>query len=98
MASIFIARMTYTVPIEQVDALLDDHLTFLKAGYAAGDFLAWGPCEPREGGLVFVKAASRVEAEQLTDGDPFLTGKVAKREIIEWAPRFLGEGLEAFRG
>ena len=98
MANIFIARMSYTVPIDQVDALLDPHLDFLKAGHAAGHFMAWGPCEPREGGLVFVRAADRAEAERLTDGDPFLTGNVARREIIEWNPRFLGEGLEAFGG
>ena len=98
MANIFIARMTYTVPIEKVDALLEPHLAFLKAGHAEGHFLAWGPCEPREGGLVFVRAESREEAERLTDNDPFLTGEVAKREIIEWAPRFVGEGLEAFHG
>ncbi len=98
MANIFIARMTYIVPIEQVDAHLEPHLAFLKAGYAKGHFLAWGPCEPREGGLIFVRASSKAEAEALTNDDPFLVEKVAKREIIEWAPRFLGEGLEAFNG
>lgn len=60
MASIFIASLTYTVPIEQVDAVLADHLAWLKAGHEAGHFLAWGPREPRDGGLIFLKAASRV--------------------------------------
>ena len=96
MASVFIARLTYTVPIEEIDALLAPHLAFLKAGHAAGHFLAWGPCDPRDSGLVFVKAASRTEAEQLTDGDPFLVENVARREIIEWTPRFLSPGLEGF--
>ena len=40
MASIFIASLTYTVPIEQVDAVLADHLAWLKAGHEAGHFLA----------------------------------------------------------
>ncbi len=98
MANIFIAKMTYIVPIEQVDAVLDAHLAFLKAGYEAGHFFAWGPCEPRQGGLIFIRAADKAEAERLSDGDPFLTEGVAKREMIEWAPRFLGPGLEAFNG
>jgi uncharacterized protein YciI len=98
VASVFIASLTYTAPIEQVDAVLASHLAFLKAGYEAGHFLAWGPREPREGGLIFVRARDRAEAERLTDGDPFLTEQVARREIIEWAPRFLGPGLEAFDG
>ncbi len=98
MANIFIARLTYTVPIEQVDALLESHLAFLKEGYRVGHFLAWGPCEPREGGLIFIRAENRKQAEQLTNADPFLIEQVANREIIEWAPRFTGSGLEAFDG
>lgn len=98
MASIFVARLTYTVPIEHVDVHLEPHLEFLKSGHAAGRFLAWGPCEPRDSGLVFIRANSREEAEAFTDTDPFLTSGVAKRELIEWTPRFVGPGLEAFNG
>ncbi len=96
MASIFIASLTYTVPIEQVDALLAPHLAWLKAGHEAGNFLAWGPKEPRDGGLIFVRASSRAEAENLLASDPFMVGGVAKSDVIEWTPRFVGPGLEAF--
>lgn len=77
---------------------LEPHLEFLKAGHAAGHFLAWGPCEPRTSGLVFIRAKDRAEAETFTDDDPFLTSGVAERELIEWTPRFVGPGLEAFNG
>lgn len=98
MASIFIASLTYTVPIEQVDAVLADHLAWLKAGHEAGHFLAWGPREPRDGGLIFVKAASRAEAEALLASDPFMLHHLADLTIIQWTPRFVGPGLEAFGG
>lgn len=98
MASIFIASLTYTVPIAQIDAVLADHLAWLKAGYEAGHFLAWGPREPRVGGLIFVRAADRAAAESLLATDPFMTEQLATCDIIEWTPRFLGPGLEAFRG
>jgi uncharacterized protein YciI len=96
VASIFIASLTYTVPIEQVDAVLADHLAWLKAGHDAGHFLAWGPREPRDGGLIFVKAASRAEAEVLLMSDPFMLHQLADLAIIQWTPRFVGPGLEAF--
>lgn len=96
MASVFIASLTYTVPIGQVDALLAAHLEWLKAGYASGHFLAWGPKEPRDGGLIFIRAANKSEAQDLAASDPFITGGVAKSEMIEWNPRFVGPGLEAF--
>ena len=98
MASIFIASLTYTVPIEQVDAVLADHLAWLKAGHEAGHFLAWGPREPRDGGLIFVKAASRADAEALLMSDPFMLHQLAELTITQWTPRFVGPGLEAFGG
>lgn len=98
MASIFIASLTYTVPIERIDTTLAAHLAWLKAGHEAGHFLAWGPREPRDGGLIFVRAASRAEAEALLATDPFMTEDLAEATIIEWTPRFVGPGLEAFGG
>lgn len=96
MASIFIASLTYTVPIERIDAVLDEHLAWLRAGHEAGHFIAWGPREPRDGGLIFVKAPSRAEAERLLASDPFMTEGLADLAIIEWTPRFAFPGLEAF--
>ncbi len=98
MGSVFIAKLTYTVPIEQVDALLEAHLAWLKAGHASGHFLAWGPNEPRDSGMIFIRAASRKEAESLTATDPILVKGAANIEITEWKPRFVGPGLEAFGG
>lgn len=98
MASIFIASLTYTVPIERIDAALADHLAWLKAGHEAGHFIAWGPREPRDGGLIFVKAASRAEAERLLASDPFMQQGLADLAIIEWTPRYAFPELEAFNG
>ncbi|HEY6964703.1 MAG TPA: YciI family protein [Erythrobacter sp.] len=98
MASIFIASLTYTVPIERVDAALEAHLAWLDAGHKAGHFIAWGPREPRDGGLIFVKAASRAEAESLLATDPFMLEGLADLAIIQWTPRFAFPGLEAFNG
>lgn len=98
VASIFIASLSYTVPIERIDAVLADHLAWLKAGHEAGHFLAWGPREPRNGGLILARAATRAEAQALLESDPVLLHELATCEIIEWNPRFIGPGLEALHG
>lgn len=98
MASIFIASLTYTVPIERIDAVLAAHLAWLNAGHESGHFIAWGPREPRDGGLIFVKAASRAEAEALLATDPFMTEELADLAITQWTPRMAFPGLEAFNG
>ncbi|MFM7404847.1 MAG: YciI family protein [Erythrobacter sp.] len=98
MASIFIASLTYTAPIERIDAVLADHIAWLQAGHEAGHFLAWGPREPRDGGLIFVKTASLAEAKALLASDPFMLHQLADLSIIQWTPRFAFPGLEAFNG
>lgn len=86
------------MPIERVDAVLTDHLAWLDAGHKAGHFIAWGPREPRDGRLIFVKAASRAEAEALLMSDPFMANQLADLNIIQWTPRFAFPGLEALNG
>jgi uncharacterized protein YciI len=98
VASIFIASLTYVAAIERIDAALAEHLAWLNAGHAAGHFIAWGPREPRDGGLIFIKAASRAEAEAMLASDPFITEGLAELSIIQWTPRMAFPGLEAFNG
>ena len=94
----FVLSLTYTAPLEEVDALLSDHVDWLKSQAAAGHFHGWGRKVPREGGIILATSASRAEAERLAASDPFVTGGVATVEVIEFAPSFLADGLEALGG
>ena len=91
----FILSLTYTAPMEQVDALLDDHLAWIRANHATGRFLAWGRKVPRTGGMIFVQADDRKEAEAIASADPFVVGGVATVEVIEFVATYADEGLEA---
>lgn len=97
MAS-FIISLRYTAPIEQVDALLDDHVAWLRANYATGRLLGWGRKVPRKGGVLFAVCDNWTDAEALAIADPFVTGGVAEVEVIEWAPGFLDESIEGLAG
>ena len=91
----FILSLTYTAPLDAVDALLPDHLAWLGAGRDAGKLLAWGRKVPRTGGMIFAALDSRAETEVLAASDPFITGGVATVEVIEFSASFAGPGLEA---
>ncbi len=93
----FIVSLRYTRPLEEVDALLAQHVEWLRAGHAAGHFLAWGRKVPRDGGMLFMRADSRADAEALAFEDPFVKGGVAEVEVIEFAAGFAGPGLEALQ-
>lgn len=97
MAS-FIVSLTYTAPIEAVDALLDDHVAWLRSQHAAGHLLGWGRKVPREGGILLAKGESREAVEALAAQDPFVKGGVTTTEVIEWAHGFLDDSISGLAG
>lgn len=94
----FILSLRYIAPIEAVDALLADHVAWLKANHAEGHFLGWGRKIPREGGIILAKGDSRDQVAAIAAADPFVAGGVAEVDVIEWVPSFLGEGLDGLAG
>ncbi|MCH4152601.1 MAG: YciI family protein [Sphingobium sp.] len=90
----FILSIRYTAPLEEVDRHRPAHLDWLRAGHEAGHFIGWGRRTPPTGGIVLARG-DRAQVEALALEDPFITGKVAEVEVIEWTPSFLGAGLEA---
>lgn len=79
--------ITYTAPIEAVDALRDQHLAWLQRGFAEGLFLIAGRQVPRTGGVIVCRG-ERAEVEALSASDPFVTGRVASVAVIEMAASF----------
>jgi len=94
----FIISIRYTAPLEAVDALMADHVAWLKGNERAGHFHGWGRKVPREGGIVLATGGDRESVEALAAQDPFVIGGVAEAEVIEWAPSWLADGLERLRG
>jgi uncharacterized protein YciI len=91
----FVITLTYTAPLDEVDALLPEHTAWLAEHYATGEFLAAGRQIPRVGGVVF--AAGSVVRERLdaiVAADPFNVHGVAEYSIVEFIPSRTLPGLE----
>lgn len=97
MAS-FILSLRYIAPIEAVDALQADHVAWLKEQHAAGNFVGWGRKVPREGGIILARGDSLEAVEALAAQDPFVSGRVAVVDVIEWAPSFLADEIAGLKG
>ncbi|WP_189172981.1 YciI family protein [Streptomyces lasiicapitis] len=93
----FVMELTYTAPVERVDALLADHVAWLDAQYAAGVFLASGRKNPRDGGVIIAVGESRAAIEELAASDPFTVGGVCEYRITEFLATKTAEGLAPYR-
>ena len=77
----FIIALTYTAPLEQVEQHLAAYRQFLDKHYQSGAFLFSGRKEPRTGGIIVARAASRAEIERIIGEDPFHQAGIADYEI-----------------
>lgn len=82
----FIAILTYKKPLEEVDRYLQAHRDYLADHYAAGDFIASGPQNPRVGGVIMIKAKDREAVDTIISQDPFYNNSIAEYQIVEFTP------------
>lgn len=94
----FIAILTYIRPLEEVDALIPEHVRFLDRHYDEGLFVASGRRVPRTGGVILIASDNREGVQTVLSQDPFAVGKVATYELIEFAPTKMKSGFEQFTG
>ena len=80
----FVLLLTYVKPLAEVDALMREHVAWLDEHYAAGRFLVSGRRIPRTGGVILARGDDRAAMEALAATDPFVRGRVATVEVIQF--------------
>ncbi|MCX5339380.1 YciI family protein [Streptomyces sp. R-74717] len=80
----FVLELTYTAPVERIDALLQDHVAWLDTQYAAGVFIASGRKNPRDGGVILAVGDDRAQVEKIAAEDPFTAQGVCTYRITEF--------------
>lgn len=82
----YFIRLTYTVPLHLIDAVLPDHRAWLAQGYQDGIFLVSGRQVPRVGGAILAVGVPRGELHAVLARDPFCMRGYADYEVIEFEP------------
>jgi uncharacterized protein YciI len=83
---VFILLPTYLVPLEQIDAMLEEHRVWIEEHCASGRFLVVGRRVPREGGFILAADGDRAEIEGIAATDPFVTSGLASYDVLEVQP------------
>ncbi|MFK8259567.1 YciI family protein [Erwinia sp. AnSW2-5] len=77
----YIVFLTYTRPMEEVEALLEPHVAWINRYFTAGAFISAGRKDPRTGGMIMVKEMDRKQLDVILAEDPFQT--VASYEVTK---------------
>lgn len=85
-SSLFLLVLTYSAPLERIDALLPAHRRWLDEHYATGTFLVSGPRIPREGGVILARGLDRAAVTALVREDPLAQGGAADYAIVQFQP------------
>ncbi|MFF8474060.1 YciI family protein [Streptomyces sp. NPDC015414] len=93
----FVLELTYTAPLEDVDAALAAHRAWLDEQYEKGHFLASGRKEPRDGGVILAVADDRARIEEIAAGDPFVAAGVCEYRVTEFRATKTAPELERHR-
>jgi uncharacterized protein YciI len=81
----FIATLTYKVPLEVVEQQTQPHIDWLEEAFANGSLVAAGRKVPRTGGVLLSLLDSREALMAELHKDPFHTEGVADYEVMEVA-------------
>ena len=82
----FIVEYTYLKPLEDILDVVQEHRRHLDEGYEKGWFLASGPQNPKDGGLLVARSPDRADLEEFLARDPFVLKGAAKPRVIEFDP------------
>ena len=91
----FVLLLTYTRPLDEVDALMRKHMAWLDEHYAAGRFVVSGRQIPRRGGVILARGDDHDEMERIAAADPFVAGGVATCEVIQVRASQTADGFDA---
>ena len=89
----FVLVLTYTKPLEEVDALMRDHMKWLNAGYRDGHFVVSGRQIPRTGGVILARGDDREAIEAIAARDPFVSNGVATVQVIQFRASQSADGF-----
>ena len=93
----FIVTLNYIRPLEELDALMDEHVAWLKTHYASGLFIASGRQVPRKGGVILARSGDRAALEAVLAEDPFTRNGAARADIVEFTPSMTAPGAEVLK-
>ena len=93
----FIVTLTYLKPVDEIDALMHDHVEWLRKGYDEGLFIASGRRIPRTGGVILARSGDEQALRDNLARDPFAIHGAARFDVVEFTASMTAPGAEVLK-
>lgn len=94
MKPLCLVCLTYTAPLEQVDAHRGPHVDWLRQLADEGLMIIAGRTDPATGGVLIFRG-EKAEVEPLAQTDPFVIAGVASAEVVAFRASITTEAIVA---
>ncbi len=91
-----IGVIRYRRPVEEIDAVTEEHRAYMRELKAKGLLIASGPLVPRLSGMALFRIPDEdyiKTLDNIRDNDPFVKHSVVQYEWLAWAPVVGVDGL-----
>lgn len=93
----FVIALTYLRPLDELDAIMSQHVVWLKKHYESGLFIASGRQVPRKGGVILARSGNRADLDAILAQDPFVKSGCARADVVEFTPSMTATGAEVLK-
>lgn len=93
----FVVTLRYRRPLAEIDALMGEHVAWLKTHYASGLFIASGRQLPRRGGIILARSGDRAALDAALAADPFVAQGAATVSVVEFRPSMAAPGADVLK-
>lgn len=90
-----IIELTYKKPLAEVNQFLEKHRMFLDKYYSKNIFIASGPKNPRDGGIILA-LSDKETMSKIIQEDPFHQQAIADYKITQFEPSKYSEDFARF--
>ncbi len=90
-----IIELTYKKNLDEANKFLEGHRAFLDKYYSQNIFIASGPKNPRNGGIILA-LGDKETIEKIIHEDPFHQQQIADYRIIQFEPNKYSQLFEKF--
>jgi uncharacterized protein YciI len=91
-----VISLHYLAALEKIDAAMTKHVAFLDKYFASGVFMVAGRQVLRTGGGILARGKDRNALERIMKQNPFIRGKLATVDIVEFKVGKTAKGLQGW--